>query len=76
VSLGAQFSPVVRRDRDHNGNGPAPFPAFTLELFQPLCEVMTKLLLTFVFTLLATVAAQHPQDHHAQINARGEKTMG
>jgi len=37
---------------------------------------MTKFLLTFVFILSATVAAQHPQDHHAQMNVRGEKAMG
>ncbi|HUE89375.1 MAG TPA: hypothetical protein VMO26_25120 [Vicinamibacterales bacterium] len=37
---------------------------------------MTNLLLPFVFALSAVVAAQAPQDHHAQMNTRGEKAMG
>lgn len=45
---------------------------------------MTKLLLSLTVTLGAavsatsadTVCAQQPHDHHAQMNARGEKAMG
>jgi hypothetical protein len=38
--------------------------------------MMTKLLLTFVLALSVALAAQHPQDHHAQMTARGDKAMG